>query len=128
MTLKMTTAQVVETSVTVTNSSFQNYTRPDDHTTRITQLCLFSRLVTNFDQLRGDKRCIFQQQGKNGVYSNNRGQNGFIPTAEEQVEYSQTAGGHKVYITTDWEQRGIIPIARGHEGCILTAEGKRSVF
>ena len=26
MTLKMTTAQVVETSVTVTNSSFQNYT------------------------------------------------------------------------------------------------------
>ena len=30
----MTTAQVVETSVTVTNSSFQNYTHPDDHTTR----------------------------------------------------------------------------------------------
>ena len=29
---KMTTAQVVETSVTVTNSSFQNYTHPDDHT------------------------------------------------------------------------------------------------
>ena len=37
MTLKMTTAQVVETSVTVTNSSFQNYTHPDDHTTRNTQ-------------------------------------------------------------------------------------------
>ena len=34
MTLKMTTAQVVETSVTVTNSSFQNYIHPDDHTTR----------------------------------------------------------------------------------------------
>ena len=34
MTLKMTTAQVVETSVTVTNSSFQNYTHPDDHTAR----------------------------------------------------------------------------------------------
>ena len=34
MTLKMTTAQVVETSVTVSNSSFQNYTHPDDHTTR----------------------------------------------------------------------------------------------
>ena len=31
LTLKMTTAQVVETSV---NSSFQNYTHPDDHTTR----------------------------------------------------------------------------------------------
>ena len=36
MTLKMTTAQVVETSVTVTNSSFRNYTHPDDHTTRTT--------------------------------------------------------------------------------------------
>ena len=36
MTLKMTTAQVVETSVTVTNSSFQNHTHPDDHTTRTT--------------------------------------------------------------------------------------------
>ena len=36
MTLTMTTAQVVETSVTVTNSSFQNYTHPDDHTTRTT--------------------------------------------------------------------------------------------
>ena len=28
----MTTAQVVETSATVTNISSQNYTRPDDHT------------------------------------------------------------------------------------------------
>ena len=36
MTLKMTTAQVVETSVTVTNSSFQNYTHPDDHTRQTT--------------------------------------------------------------------------------------------
>ena len=40
MTLKMTTAQVVETSVTVTNSSFQNYTHPDDHTTRTTNFLL----------------------------------------------------------------------------------------
>ena len=33
MTLKMTYAQVVETSVIVNNnSSFQNYTNPDDHT------------------------------------------------------------------------------------------------
>ena len=33
MTLKMTSAQVVETSVIVNNnSSFQNYTNPDDHT------------------------------------------------------------------------------------------------
>ena len=37
MTLKMTTAQVVETSVTVTNSSFQNYTHPDDHTRQTTE-------------------------------------------------------------------------------------------
>ena len=28
----MTTAQVVETSVTVFSSSFQNYIHPDDHT------------------------------------------------------------------------------------------------
>ena len=35
-TVKMTTAQVVETSVTVTNSSFQNYTHPDDHTRQTT--------------------------------------------------------------------------------------------
>ena len=35
LTLKMTIAQIVETSVT-NNSSFQNYTHPDDHTTRTT--------------------------------------------------------------------------------------------
>ena len=34
--MKMTTSQVVETSVTVTNSSFQNYTNPDDHTRQTT--------------------------------------------------------------------------------------------
>ena len=32
----MTSAQVVETSVT-NNSSFQNYTHPDDHTIRTTE-------------------------------------------------------------------------------------------
>ena len=32
----MTTAEVVETSDTVTNSSFQNYTHPDDHTRQTT--------------------------------------------------------------------------------------------
>ena len=31
MTLKMTTARVVETSVTVNNSPFQDYVRLDDH-------------------------------------------------------------------------------------------------
>ena len=37
MTLKMTSAQVVETSVIVNNSSsFQNYTYPDDHTQKTT--------------------------------------------------------------------------------------------
>ena len=35
LTLKMTSAQVVETSVT-NNSSFQNYTHPDDRTIRTT--------------------------------------------------------------------------------------------
>ena len=46
MTLKMTTAQVVETSVTVTNSSFQNYTHPDDHTTQTTDTPGFKPLTT----------------------------------------------------------------------------------
>ena len=36
MTPKMTSAQVVETLVT-NNSSFQNYTHPDDYTIRTTQ-------------------------------------------------------------------------------------------
>jgi len=35
LTLKMTSAQVVETSV-ANNSSFQNYPHPDDHTIRTT--------------------------------------------------------------------------------------------
>ena len=47
MTLKMTTAQVVETSVTVTNSSFQNYTHPDDHATRTTDTPGFKPFTTN---------------------------------------------------------------------------------
>ena len=35
LTLKMTTAQVVETSVTVNNNSpIQDYVHPDDHTQR----------------------------------------------------------------------------------------------
>ena len=35
LTLNMTSVQVVKTSVT-NNSSFQNYSRPDDHTIRTT--------------------------------------------------------------------------------------------
>ena len=42
MTLKMTSAQVVETSVIVNNnSSFQNYTNPDDHTQQTTDTAGF---------------------------------------------------------------------------------------
>ena len=48
----MTTAQVVETSVTVTNSSFQNYTHPDDHTTRTTDTPGFKPFtIFKFQQL-----------------------------------------------------------------------------
>ena len=36
LTLKMTSAQVVETSVSANNSSFQNYNHPDDHTRQTT--------------------------------------------------------------------------------------------
>ena len=34
----MTIAQIVETAVSVTNSSFQKYTHPDDHTKQTTKL------------------------------------------------------------------------------------------
>ena len=61
LTLKMTSPQVVETSVT-NNSSFQNYTHPDDHTIWTTEVllicsyfwpvnCLFFRVnLTIFDK------------------------------------------------------------------------------
>ena len=45
----MTSAQVVETSVT-NNSSFQNYTHPDDHTIRTTDTPGF-KPFTVFDKL-----------------------------------------------------------------------------
>ena len=47
LTLKMTTAQVVETSVTVTNSSFQNYTHPDDHNRQTTDTPGFKPFALN---------------------------------------------------------------------------------
>ena len=47
MTLKMTTAQVVETSVTVTNSSFQNYTHPDDRARQTTDTPGFKPFTTS---------------------------------------------------------------------------------
>ena len=38
LTLNMTSTQVVETSVTVTNSSFLNYNHPEDHTRQTTEI------------------------------------------------------------------------------------------
>ena len=49
--MKMMTAQVVETSVTVTNSSFQNYTHADDHTTRTTDTPGFKPFTISFQML-----------------------------------------------------------------------------
>ena len=47
LTLKMTTAQVVETSVTVNNSPIQDYVHPDDHL----HLLLKRLLGSNLSQL-----------------------------------------------------------------------------
>ena len=47
----MTSAQVVETSVTVTdNSPFQDYPHPDDHTTRSTILVFVSAVLDDDEQ------------------------------------------------------------------------------
>ena len=61
MTLKMTTAQVVETSVTVTNSSFQNYTHPDDHTTRTRKICVVCQAGGPCEPLRKGKECSVEK-------------------------------------------------------------------
>ena len=63
------------------------------------------------NESKGYKRCIFQLQGKN-------------PDVFEQ----QGAGGHKEYITANWEQKGTIPIARGQKEYTNIVEGKRSVL
>ena len=48
MTLKMTSAQVVETSVNINNnSSLQNYTNPDDHTQQTNVYIGMFQLVLN---------------------------------------------------------------------------------
>ena len=47
----MTSAQVIETSVTVTNSSFQNYTHPDGYTRQTTDtpgLKPFTKLLNSY--------------------------------------------------------------------------------
>ena len=48
LTLKMTSAQVVETSVT-NNSSLQNYPHPDGHTMRTTDSLGFKPFTKNKD-------------------------------------------------------------------------------
>ena len=60
----MTTAQVVETSVTVTNSSFQIYTHPDDHTRQTTDTPGFKPFTMltinsiNFEHVNADLTLI----------------------------------------------------------------------
>ena len=78
MTLKMTTAQVVETSVTVTNSSFQNYTHPDDHTTRTTDTPGFKPFTKNTNiklYLNSQKSKSFNDNNNNSNSSNNNNNN-----------------------------------------------------
>ena len=61
----MTTAQVVETSVTITNSSFQNYTHPDDHTRQTTDtpgLKPFTMLVVINKRFLMSFLCLFHQR------------------------------------------------------------------
>ena len=67
MTLKMTTAQVVETSVTVTNSSFQNYTHPDDHTTRTTVYCVVQGDLT-FEAVDESLKCDHSNESSRAVF------------------------------------------------------------
>ena len=55
LSLKMTSAQVVETSVT-NNSSFQNYTHPDDHTIRTTDTPGFTPLTMLLRRIYSFKR------------------------------------------------------------------------
>ena len=69
MTLKMTTAQVVETSVTVTNSSFQNYTHPDDHTTRTTDTPGFKPFTINqLNMIKKPKALNFKCLSKASIF------------------------------------------------------------
>ena len=73
LTLKMTFAQVVKTSVT-NNSSFQNYPHPDDHTMRTTDTPGFKPFTKILVQLRPKNNFIQQQ------YLFNFGQNYFQST------------------------------------------------
>ena len=53
----MTSAQVVETSVT-NNSSFQNYTHPDDHTIRTSNLLSIQNEATSLVTMRSKESCL----------------------------------------------------------------------
>ena len=62
----MTTAQVVGTSVTVTDSSFQNYTHLDDHTRQNTFFLQVSSWVGHFELSRwpSDKAVLVEKLRK----------------------------------------------------------------
>ena len=51
MTLMMTSARVVETSVNVTNNSPRDYSHPDDQTTQTTETPGFKPFTVSFEGL-----------------------------------------------------------------------------
>ena len=65
MTLKRTTAQVVEMSVTVNNSPIQDYVHPDNHTYEMTPvfkpftIIVLSFALQNMPALEANQYCIF---------------------------------------------------------------------
>ena len=83
LTLMMTSAQVVETSVTVTdNSPFQDYPHPDDHTTQSTVTPGF-KPFTELVLLKIVHRLMNPPAGKNEAYQ---------PTVIEQIANIITHG------------------------------------
>ena len=56
----MTSAQVVETSVT-NNSSFQNYTHPDDHTIRTSNLLSIQNEATSLVSMSSKELCLVEE-------------------------------------------------------------------
>ena len=72
MTLKMTSAQVVETSVNVNNNSFfQNYTNPDDHTQQTTDIPGFKFITiysVKLKRKKKNKKKIRRIRRNQGIY------------------------------------------------------------
>ena len=58
LTLKMTTAQVVETSVTVNNSPIQDYVHPDDQTQPFEMAPGFKPFTKQYVITKLENRCI----------------------------------------------------------------------